>query len=123
MWLPGHLSNSGQPARLFRRANGEDRGLPLLTTPGKLLVFCCLGRNTALQLNVLEDRIVLGHGDVGLLIFGGLGSSLLLLLLARELLLCGLEVALERARSVFGVVLGSLLCPLCVEIDLVSDTI
>ena len=71
IWSLGNIGGRRSRTQL------EDRRVPSVTLLAKLLVLGSLGRDTTWQLDVGEDRVVLGHGNVHLLIGG---NSLCLLL-------------------------------------------
>lgn len=105
---------------LLGRANGEDRALPLVTLAGKLLVLGGLGADATREVDVGEDAVLLGHGNVGLLV----GSDFLsLLLLLGELLLSGVVVAVVDVRSVLRVVLGLSRSTVGLLLHLVEDLV
>jgi hypothetical protein len=98
--LAGRVLDARDVGSLASRADAEDRALPLVALGGKVLVLSGLGGDATRKLDVLEDGIVLSHGDVDALV----GLNLLLLLLTLgHLLLEGSEVALVDVLDILGV--------------------
>merc|ERR1712093_548339 len=79
-----------------------------------------LGRDTTWQLDVGEDRVVLGHGNVHLLIGG---NSLCLLLSLQNLLLQSIDVALIDVGGVLRILLGLFDSTIGLDLDLVCHGI
>ena len=101
--LASNLGELGDVGRLLGRADAEDRRLPSVTLLSKLLVLGSFGADAARKSNVLEDRVLLSHGDVDL----GLASLLLgLLFVGSSLPLVGTEVLLVDTGCILWVILG-----------------
>ena len=119
-----NLRGGGNVGALLGVANREDGALPLLTLPGKLLVLGSLGADTARKVNVGENAVLLGHGDVDLLVIRGLRSLLLgLLLVVKSTLLGSVVEALVEVGLLLGIGLSGLASSVGLLLDLVQGAV
>nr|POF13662.1 hypothetical protein CFP56_02685 [Quercus suber] len=121
--LGDRVRHARQAGAFLGRSDTEHRRLPSITLGGEILVFRGLGGDATWQLNVFEHRVVLGDGDVNVLVFC-LGLELFFLLLALlELALEAVEVSLVHVFEVFRVrvVLGLFLGAVGLGLDLVQE--
>lgn len=119
-----NLRGGGDIAALLGVADREDGALPLLALLGKLLVLGSLGADTTWKVDVGEDAVLLGHGDVDLLVLRGLRSLLLgLLLVVKSTLLGSIVEALVEVGLLLGVGLSGLASGVSVLLDLVQSAV
>jgi len=107
--------------RFLRRADAENWRLPFVALGREFFVLGRLGRDTTGKLDLREDGVVLGKGNIGFLIC----DIRRLLLGLREAVLRGSNVPLVNILHMFGiwVVLGVDLGLLSLEVDFVENTV